>query len=249
MNISMKPIGIVQSAIKDTKNMPVPGITAKIILDPKYSDGLLRIEKNSHLWVLSWFHESNRDHLISTPKKVDPNADAYGVFALRTPSRPNPIALTLVKLIEVGDHELLVSGMDAVDGTPVLDIKPYFEKDIVFAPMTPYIRPDDPKEHLEYLNLLALQHHGENCIDLEIAVKMAYVVEKKIGNLNDETLRLHVIGSFCFGDVMQGITRARLGNPERFTYVHSPDCYEIKWSKGEQSFKATYTEATGVLIS
>lgn len=249
MKISMRPIGIVQSSVNDTASMPVPGTTARIVLDREYVDGLLRIEMNSHLWVLSWFHESRRDHLVSTPKKVDINADAYGVFALRTPSRPNPIALTLVRLIAVEDNQLLVSGLDAVDGTPVLDIKPYFEKDTIFSPKTPFIRPSDPTEHLDYIRQLALQHHGEECHDLEIAVQMAYIVEKALGDLNDERLRLHVIGPFCFGDVMQGITHARLGNPVRFSYEYSNQCHEVQWEKYEKIIKTSYTESVGVVVT
>ena len=73
------------------------------------------------------------------PRKVNPQSGKFGVFAVRTPVRPNPIALTLVKLNKVQENILYVAGLDAVDGTPVLDIKPYYKHDIVLSYRTPDI--------------------------------------------------------------------------------------------------------------
>lgn len=138
-SIKITPIGIVKSEIEDTKVMPLGGIEAQIEVFPEFSEALERIEESSHLWILSWFHEAPRNLMKVVPKKVNPLAEEFGVFALRCPARPNPIALTLVKLEKVEGKVLYVTGLDAVNKTKVLDIKPYFEKDIVLSYYGPNI--------------------------------------------------------------------------------------------------------------
>lgn len=138
-SITITPIGIVKSEIEDTKVMPLGGIEAQIEVFTEFSEALERIEESSHLWILSWFHEAPRDLMKVVPKKVNPLSEEFGVFALRCPARPNPIALTLVKLEKVEGKVLYVTGLDAVNGTKVLDIKPYFKKDIVLSHYGPNI--------------------------------------------------------------------------------------------------------------
>ncbi|HUS77333.1 MAG TPA: tRNA (N6-threonylcarbamoyladenosine(37)-N6)-methyltransferase TrmO [Patescibacteria group bacterium] len=110
----------------------VDGELSKIVLTEKACPGLLRIEEHSHLYILYWFHQ--RD----TPKhrnvfKVIPRRHgetAYrGVFASHSPSRPNPIGLTLVELVSVEGCALTVKGLDAFEGSPVVDIKPRSSRD------------------------------------------------------------------------------------------------------------------------
>lgn len=137
--MEMTPIGIAHTRIKDGLDMPLEGVVAKIEVSPGFKQALYRIEENSHLWILSWFHYAQREVLQVVPMKINPNADKFGVFAVRSPVRPNPIALTLVKLEKKEGNVLYVSGYDGVDGTPILDIKPYIEKDIVREIITPKI--------------------------------------------------------------------------------------------------------------
>ena len=137
-------MGVVISSVDDINEMPLGGKPAQIEIYPEYSDALLRIETNSHLWILSWFHKANRQILQASPHKVNPDLPRHGVFALRAFNRPNPIGLSLVELEKVEGNILHVRGLDAISGTPVLDIKPYFENDIVFSPRTPYIRGKKP---------------------------------------------------------------------------------------------------------
>lgn len=132
-NITLSPIGVVKSEITDTKIMPLSGVAAKIEVFPQFSEALHGIEESSHLWILSWFHEAPRDVMKVVPMKVNPLADEFGVFAIRCPARPNPIALSLVKLEKVEGNILSVTGLDALNDTPVLDIKPYFKHDIVLS--------------------------------------------------------------------------------------------------------------------
>lgn len=80
------------------------------------------IEKCTHLIALYWLHLSNRDKLIAIPPH---DGREHGVFATRSPNRPNPIGLSVVRLIERNGRFLKVSGLDAIDGTPLIDLKPY----------------------------------------------------------------------------------------------------------------------------
>lgn len=132
----LHPIGYVKSEIKESNAMPIGGIDAQIEISPEYKEALSGVDQYSHLWILSWFHLSQRDKLKVVPRKTNPDAGEFGVFALRTPVRPNPIALTLVKLEKLEGNTLYVSGMDAVDGTSVVDIKPYNVNDIIQSPKT-----------------------------------------------------------------------------------------------------------------
>ena len=96
-----------------------------IELYPEYADGLLRIEEANRLQILFWMHRLTVDQ--RTTLTAHPHGDTSnrlrGVFALRSPMRPNPIGSTVVRLQEVEDHQLRVRGLDAEDGSPVIDIK------------------------------------------------------------------------------------------------------------------------------
>jgi len=95
--------------------------TSEIIIEEKYKAGLKGIEKNQHLQVIFYLDQAEGYQLIS--KRHD--GKMKGVFACRTPHRPNPLGLTTVNLLKIEDNVLTVSGLDAVDGTPIVDIKPY----------------------------------------------------------------------------------------------------------------------------
>jgi tRNA-Thr(GGU) m(6)t(6)A37 methyltransferase TsaA len=229
--IELRPVGIVRSADDSTAEMPLQGKISVIEIFPEYAAALERIGEYSHLWILSWFHEAKRDVLATVPSKVNPDLPRYGVFALRTPMRPNPIALTLVTLNRVSDDLLFVGGLDAVNGTPVLDIKPYFEQDIVFSPRSPDIRPVEREIRRKLMEKEALNHHREICTDLRIAVRMCLIAEAAFGRLDDESLQVEVAGSGCLGDVIQCLTRARLANPARFGFRCSRDAVSSTWLK------------------
>jgi len=94
-----------------------------IELDPRYAAGLQNVESCSHLLVLYWMDKARRDLLLQAPRHYSQHR---GTFALRSPVRPNPIAASIVRLLEVEGSRLSVVGLDCLDGTPLLDIKPYF---------------------------------------------------------------------------------------------------------------------------
>lgn len=95
----------------------------RVELDPRYAPALLGIEKCSHVWLLYWMHEARRDLLVQVPGHL---GEPRGTFALRSPVRPNPIAMAAVKLLKIEGTMLTVAHVDCLDGTPLLDIKPYF---------------------------------------------------------------------------------------------------------------------------
>jgi len=237
--VVISPVGHIVSDWREVENMPLGGRSAVIRLRPDYQPALLRIGEHSHLWVLTWFHQTNRSLLRVRPSKVNPQLPEYGVFALRSAARPNPIALTLVKLEKVEGCDLIVTGIDAVDGTRVLDIKPYFEHDIVFSPVTPYIPPQDRGVQAELLRKQALIHHGEACLGLELGVRMALLAEERFGQLQSSSLALSVSGDPCLADVLQGLTRARLANPPRFAYAATEGHSGVLWAKDGDCLRLT----------
>lgn len=230
-SITLNPIGMVESPITNRDVMPTSGVEAGIRVFAPFVGALERIEEYSHLWVLTWFHEARRDVITAVPAKVNPYARKFGVFALRSPARPNPIALTLVKLERIQENVLCVTGMDAVDGSPVLDIKPYFEHDIVFSSRSPQISPLDEKILKDALLKQALTHHGETCADLLMAVRMALIADKLFGYIKSPKVQVQACGSACFADSLQGLCRARLANPARFEYWPS-SINHSNWSDG-----------------
>ncbi len=94
---------------------------SKVIIFKEYSKALEGVEKFDKLTVLYWMHISDRSRLWSKLKN-------RGVFATRSPKRPNPIGLSVVKVLKVFENTLEVKYLDAIDGTPVLDIKPYYDR-------------------------------------------------------------------------------------------------------------------------
>lgn len=122
--MKLEPIGIVHSPYKRRKEAPPQGgeEISEIVIFDRYERGLKDVEGFSHLHVFYWLHESRGySLLVRTPWDSEP----HGLFATRTPNRPNPIDYSVVHLIGRKGRILKVKGLDAIEGTPVLDIKPY----------------------------------------------------------------------------------------------------------------------------
>ncbi len=127
--LSMVPIGTVHR--QDDR--------AWIDVAPEYADGLLGIEGFSHVHVIYWFHENDtpdqRAMLQVHPRK-DPANPLTGVFATHSPKRPNLVALTLCRVLGIDGTRITVSGLDARDGSPVIDIKCYIPYDVASRDIT-----------------------------------------------------------------------------------------------------------------
>lgn len=117
-------IGHVENACNELAAPDViKALPSQIILDPSYEDALLGLEPGQDIMVLFYLHHSERYELQQHPRG-DRSKPLRGVFALRSPQRPNPIGVTEVRLISITGNTLTVQGLDAINGTPVLDIKP-----------------------------------------------------------------------------------------------------------------------------
>ena len=127
ISVNLNIIGVVHSTYKTTKDAPFQGRDefSEIEIDKDYIDGLKDIEGFSHLHVFYWLHESEDYSLIvKTPWDTKP----HGLFTTRSPHRPNPIGYSVVELVEKKGNILKVKWLDAIEGTPIIDIKPYVKK-------------------------------------------------------------------------------------------------------------------------
>jgi tRNA-Thr(GGU) m(6)t(6)A37 methyltransferase TsaA len=126
--ITLKPIGVVKNGVTATPHCPDWQLdtVSELVIDPKWAEGLEGLEGFSHIIVLFWIDRITEKEV---PLKVHPmhreDLPVTGLFSTRTPNRPNRIGLTVVRLLERRGNVLRVTGLDALDGTPVLDIKPY----------------------------------------------------------------------------------------------------------------------------
>lgn len=127
MSYTVCPIGVIRSLLTDRKSAPRQRDEnppeAWLELDPQYTPALLGIHVGDELILLTWLHQSNRETLQVHPKRVA-NAPLTGVFATRSPDRPNPIGIHEVKVLEILGSRIRVDALECIDGTPLLDIKP-----------------------------------------------------------------------------------------------------------------------------
>ena len=125
--IIYKPIGVIYSPFRMPKGTPIQpksakGIKGKVVINEEYKEGLKDLEGFSHIILIYHFHLIRGYSLIVKPYMDD---NLHGVFATRAPKRPNAIGISVVKLLNIEGNVLEVEDVDIVDGTPLLDIKPY----------------------------------------------------------------------------------------------------------------------------
>ena len=124
--IEIVPIGVIHSPFTRRGDAPRQGrlteVRSTISLFPEYREGLGEMIGISHIWVLYWMDRAERDTLFS--RRPDWK-EARQVFTIRSPARPNPIALSVGKIVSIDSGDITVSGLEALDGSPVIDIKPY----------------------------------------------------------------------------------------------------------------------------
>ena len=125
--ITYKPIGVIHSPFKEPKGTPIQPASAKgadgtVEIFPAYVEGLKDVDGFSHIILIYHFHLSKPSSLTARPFMDN---ERHGIFAIRGPSRPNPIGVSIVRLIRVEGNILYIQDLDILDGTPLLDIKPY----------------------------------------------------------------------------------------------------------------------------
>jgi tRNA-Thr(GGU) m(6)t(6)A37 methyltransferase TsaA len=122
--MNLQPIGMIHSPFKDKKECPPQGRDeiCWIEIFDQYAEGVKDVEGFSHLILLYWLHSTKSySLLVKTPW----DSERRGLFATRSPNRPNPVGFSVVELVERNGNNLKVKGLDALDGTPLIDIKPY----------------------------------------------------------------------------------------------------------------------------
>ena len=127
-NIILNPIGYVKNSVEAKKDTSWGEDLSTIMLDESYSGGLKGLEDFSHVIILYYLDKASFDkekHLQRHPQNRD-DMPLVGIFSQRGKDRPNTIGMTSVKIVSVDEDTLTVKGLDAIDGTPVLDIKPYY---------------------------------------------------------------------------------------------------------------------------
>jgi tRNA-Thr(GGU) m(6)t(6)A37 methyltransferase TsaA len=133
LKMELQPIGVIHSPYKEIGDAPPQGRMKKdavfqIEVFPQFVPGLKDLDTATHIIVLYWLDKADREKLVvKTPWDEEP----HGVFATRSPSRPNPIAFDIADLVEVKKNILFVRGLDALEGSPLIDIKPYSQTDSV----------------------------------------------------------------------------------------------------------------------
>ena len=125
--VTFRPIGVVRTPFTDIDGMPVQptaaiGTPGRIELDPAFAEGLADVDGFSHLVLLYHLHEVRASRLTVTPFL---DIRSHGIFATRSPARPNPIGLSTVRVVAVGASTIEIEDVDMLDGTPLLDMKPY----------------------------------------------------------------------------------------------------------------------------
>ncbi len=218
----IREIGFVKNKFREPADpFEIRKHESEIIIVQEYADGLHRIEENKYLQVIYSFHQSEGFKLIG-PRY---DGEVTGVFSSRSPKRPSSIGITTVKLIARNGNRLRVSGLDALDGTPILDLKPYEprldepsleelgkEKEIS-NPRQEIIRLAKSGD-LESLLVKAGSLHGHICPGLALGVIAGAYGIKKYGPKNDgmEEFLAIVETNNCFTDGIQYVSGCTFGN-------------------------------------
>jgi tRNA-Thr(GGU) m(6)t(6)A37 methyltransferase TsaA len=123
--INLKPVGFVKNDVKESRFGNFDNEVSEIIVNEEFTDALNGIGDYSHVVIVYWM-DKIKDYVITHRPQGNPEVPIVGTFACRCPRRPNPIAITTVKLLERNGNKIKVKGLDIMDGTPVIDIKPHW---------------------------------------------------------------------------------------------------------------------------
>ncbi|MFB6290151.1 MAG: tRNA (N6-threonylcarbamoyladenosine(37)-N6)-methyltransferase TrmO [Candidatus Bipolaricaulia bacterium] len=257
--MELTEVGIVRNGFEEPQSPDVMRDSESVIeVHRKYEDGLYGIESNHYLQILFYFHLSDGYELVG-PRR---HGEARGVFASRSPHRPSSLGATVVELLERHGNELKVRGLDAVNGTPVVDIKPYADPFDSSSPADDE-RKSNPRETIQKLikrkdteNLLleAGQLHGHFCPFLSLGVVAAQYAVSELGNVApdmEDTVAIVETNS-CFSDGIQYVTGCTFGNNALIYRDYGKTAFTLAYRNGpgirlyfsEEGFlEETYPEA------
>ncbi len=123
--ITLKAIGIVRNETKQASRRSSKNVVSEILIDSNLTEALDNLDEFSHIIVIYWMHQRGGPAPKKVRPKGNPELSLMGVFSTRSPDRPNPVGKATVRLLQRQGNILKVKGLDAIDGTPVIDIKPY----------------------------------------------------------------------------------------------------------------------------
>ncbi len=223
-NFQIKSIGKVINEFNEPINhLEIKKKPSKIVIHDQYKEGLLNIETNEYLDIVFYFNKSEDLKLSGKTK----SGDTKGIFGSRTPHRMNPVGITTVKLLQRNGNELIVEGLDAINNTPVIDIKScdtsLFAFDSDHNPIHNSILKSDPRIEIrnniernetDILLLKAAQMHGHFCPGLAMGIMAASYAMRKIKIDSDgmEDLLAITETNNCFSDGIQFVTGCSFGN-------------------------------------
>ena len=122
----IRPIGVIRTEYSSSKDTPIQSCFSQSIghvnLLPEFIDGLKSLDLFAHIYLIYWCHKASYPNLLVTPYLDEKQ---HGVFSTRAPSRPNPIGISVVEIVEILNGTIVFRGADMLDGSPLLDIKPY----------------------------------------------------------------------------------------------------------------------------
>ncbi|MHA1270944.1 MAG: TrmO family methyltransferase domain-containing protein [Candidatus Helarchaeota archaeon] len=223
--VEIKQIGVVVNEIeKSIDPFKFKDVISKIIIDKEFEEGLYNLDKNEYIRIIYYFHKS------PMPKKligISYFGSKEGVFATRSPIRPGAVGLSTAKIVKIWKNEITVKGLDAINGTPVLDIKPYVPsldeaeihriKDKIYynnpkRQLWPLIR----NWELELILHDAAKFHGHYCAGLAMGIMMGCYAMKKLGAFDISDGMENVIAivemNHCATDGIQYVTGCTFGN-------------------------------------
>lgn len=240
----LKAVGKIVSPIKVTKDLPLQGVNAEAHIFPEYSEALEGIEEHSHIILLSWLHQADRTLLKVHPRRIAV-LPKKGVFALRSPVRPNPIALSPTKLLKRKGNILYLENVDLIDGTPILDIKPYSVGwDCIFSAKNnstyKVYSKMPPEEAITDMLRQATNFHGDRCVGVSLGVRAAYLGMNYFkSNLQDKEIKVTAKVRGCIADALQALCSA--GN-KRFIRQEPIKAGEIIFEKDKDFLKLEITK-------
>ncbi len=123
--IVLKPIGFVRNSVNEPRFGGFAGGISEIVVDEKFTEALRGIDEYSHVIIVYWM-DRVKGSVVTHQPQGNPDVPVVGIFACRCPRRPNPIGITTVRIMSHNGNKIKVKGLDVLDGTPVIDIKPYW---------------------------------------------------------------------------------------------------------------------------
>ncbi|MCU0619978.1 MAG: tRNA (N6-threonylcarbamoyladenosine(37)-N6)-methyltransferase TrmO, partial [Gemmatimonadales bacterium] len=245
-------VGVVRSRFRTRAEVEPWGARAGIVVAPEFQEALDGIERSSHVWVLAWLHAADRSVLRARPRRFAPDAPLVGVFACRAPVRPNPLSLTACRVLGRDGTTLTVDGLDLVDGTPIVDLKPYNPgwDDISCATRERRVVP----RALRDAQLFAVlerglrAHLGDAAAapDARLALAAVYLAVREFGvDPRDPALGVTVSRLDLAADAVSGLTGVTFGSgrlafrprpgPTRFDFRWGPRALALRARAGERA--------------